>query len=78
MNPGIISEWDYEECIEDKGLRERLLREREESYYPEKWVRSIDVYRTLCPGDPMGLEGVRHRALDDAVMEGWILKQLAQ
>ena len=54
MKPGIISEWDYEECIEDKGLRERLLREREESYYPEKWVRSIDVYR----------------ALDDAVMEG--------
>ena len=26
--------------------------------------------------DPMGLEGMRHRAIDDAVMEGWILKAL--
>ena len=24
----------------------------------------------------MGLEGMRHRAIDDAVMEGWILKTL--
>ncbi len=24
----------------------------------------------------MGLEGMRHRAIDDAVMEGWILKAL--
>ncbi|WP_400246220.1 3'-5' exonuclease [Methanomethylophilus alvi] len=70
----------YELCesdsLDDKGLQERLLREREESYYPEKWVRSIDAYRALCPEDPMGLEGMRHRAIDDAVMEGWILKAL--
>jgi len=64
------------DSIEDKGLQERLLREREDSYYPEKWVRSIDAYRVLCPEDPMGLEGMRHRAIDDAVMEGWILKAL--
>ena len=64
------------DSIEDKGLQERLLREREDSYYPEKWVRSIDAYRVLCPEDPMGLEGMRHRAIDDAVMEGWILKSL--
>ena len=64
------------DSIEDKGLQERLLREREESYYPEKWVRSIDAYRALCPEDPMGLEGMRHRAVDDAVMEGWILRTL--
>ena len=62
------------DSIDDKGLQERLLREREDSYYPEKWVRSIDAYRVLCPEDPMGLEGMRHRAIDDAVMEGWILK----
>ena len=62
------------DSIEDKGLQERLLREREDSYYPEKWVRSIDAYRVLCPEDPMKLEGMRHRAIDDAVMEGWILK----
>ena len=70
----------YELCesdsLDDKDLQERLLREREESYYPEKWVRSIDAYRALCPENPMGLEGMRHRAIDDAVMEGWILKQV--
>ena len=70
----------YELCesdsLYDKGLQERLLREREESYYPEKWVRSIDAYRALCPEDPMGLEGMRHRAIDDAVMEGFVLKTL--
>ena len=70
----------YELCesdsLDDKDLQERLLREREESYYPEKWVRSIDAYRALCPEDPMGLEGMRHRAIDDAVMEGWVLKTL--
>ena len=70
----------YELCesdfLDDKGLQERLLREREESYYPEKWVRSIDAYRALCPEDPMVLEGMRHWAIDDAVMEGWILKTL--
>ena len=58
------------DSIEDKGLQERLLREREDSPHPEKWVRSIDAYRVLCPEDPMGLEGMRHRAIDDAVMEG--------
>ena len=63
------------DSIEDKGLQERLLREREDSPYPEKWVRSIDAYRVLCPEDPMGLEGMRHRAIDDAVMEGFILER---
>ena len=67
---------DY--LISDKGLQERLLREREESYYPNKWIRSIDAYRALCPEDPMGLEGMRHRAVDDAVMEGWILDALSE
>ena len=65
-----------EDMIPDRALQERLLREREESYYPEKWVRSIDAYRALCPEDPMGLEGMRHRAIDDAVMEGFVLKTL--
>ena len=64
------------DIIQDKALRERLLREREDAPYPEKWVRSIDAYRVLCPEDPMGLKGMRHRAIDDAVMEGWILREL--
>ena len=65
-----------DDMIPDKALQERLLREREESYYPNKWIRSIDAYRALCPEDSMGLEGMRHRAIDDAVMEGWVLKTL--
>lgn len=64
------------DMIPDKALQERLLREREESYYPNKWIRSIDAYRALCPEDSMGLEGMRHRAIDDAVMEGFVLKTL--
>lgn len=72
----------YELCeddlLEDKELQERLLREREESYYPEKWVKSIDAYRALCPEDPMRLEKMMHRAIDDAVMEGWILSRLSR
>lgn len=66
-----------EDSLEDKELQERLLREREESYYPEKWVRSIDAYRALCPEDPMRLEKMMHRAIDDAIMEGWILNALS-
>lgn len=59
------------DSIADKGLQRRLLREREQSPYSDsKWIRSIDAYRVLCPEDPMGLERMRHRALDDAVMEG--------
>ena len=67
-----------DDLIQDKMLQDRLLREREESYYPEKWVRSIDAYGALCPEDPTGLVGMRHRAIDDAVMEGWILSALAR
>ena len=43
-----------DDLIQDKMLQDRLLREREESYYPEKWVRSIDAYRALCPEDWRG------------------------
>lgn len=65
-----------DDLIQDKMLQERLLMEREESYHPNKWIRSIDAYRALCPEDPMGLEVMRHRAIDDAVMEGFVLKTL--
>ena len=65
-----------DDMIPDKVLQERLLREKEESYHPNKWIRSIDAYRALCPEDPMGLEVMRHRAIDDAVMEGFVLKTL--
>ena len=68
--------WKLEGYVGDKGLQRRLIRERDESYYDDKWVRSIDAYRVLCPEDPMGLEGMRHRAIDDAVMEAWVLKAI--
>ena len=60
---------------QDKELQRRLLREREAFGQEDKWIRSIDAYRALCPEDPMGLEGMRHRAIDDAVMEGFILER---
>ena len=42
----------------------------------DKWIRSIDAYRALCPEDPMKLEKMRHRAMDDAVMEGDIMRAI--
>jgi hypothetical protein len=62
-----------EDLIEDKELQRRLLREREACGQGDKRIRSIDAYRALCPEDPMKLEKMRHRAMDDAVMEGWVL-----
>lgn len=66
-----------DDMIEDKILQSRLLKERKDSCYEDKWVRSIDAYRVLCPDDPMKLDRMRHRAVDDAVMEGRILKALS-
>lgn len=65
------------DSIEDKELQRRLISE--DGWFLGKWIRSEDAYRVLCPDDPMGL-GMRqtHRALDDAVMEGWILKAIFQ
>ncbi|MBQ3736445.1 MAG: hypothetical protein II855_05880 [Candidatus Methanomethylophilaceae archaeon] len=65
-----------DDLIEDKELRSRLLREREAFGQEDKWIRSIDAYRVLCPEDPMKLDRMRHRAMDDAVMEAHILKVL--
>ncbi len=71
-----VYEMAEDDEILDKELQSRLLREREDSYYEDKWVRSIDAYRVLCPDDPMGLEGMRHRAAEDAVMEAHITKAI--
>lgn len=65
-----------DDLIGDKELQRRLLREREAFGQGDKWIRSIDAYRVLCPDDPMMLEKMRHRAMDDAVMEGYILRAL--
>ena len=62
--------------IEDRELQRRLLNEREACGQEDKWIRSIDAYRVLCPEDPMKLERMRHRAMDDAVMEGHIIAKL--
>ncbi|MDY5678794.1 MAG: hypothetical protein SPF21_02445, partial [Candidatus Methanomethylophilaceae archaeon] len=43
-----------------------------------KEFRSQDAYRVLCPDNPMRLGNQTHRALDDAIMEGWILKTLTE
>ena len=61
--------------LKDKILQKRLLTEAQR--FPGKWIRSEDAYRVLCPDDP-GRIGMRqrHRAIDDAVREGWILRAL--
>lgn len=63
--------------IPDKDLQARLLRDWKSR--PDKWVRSIDAYRVLCPDDPAHRDGVQsHRALDDAVQETYILKTIRE
>ena len=65
------------DTLKDKDLQAGLPMEEERSYYPGKWVRSEDAYWALCPDNPMGLgDKQTHRALDDAMMEGWILRSL--
>ncbi len=65
----------YSDSVKDKVLQKRLLMEAHR--FPGKWIRSEDAYRVLCPDDP-GRIGMRqrHRAIDDAVREGWILRAL--
>ena len=65
----------YSDSIEDKVLQRRILDECRGN--PDKWIRSEDAYRVLCADDP-GRLGMRqrHRAMDDAVREGYILKAL--
>lgn len=60
------------DAIEDKNLQKTLLHDWE--YRPDKWVRSEVAYKVLCSDDPAQLHMKQtHRALDDAVMEGYIL-----
>ena len=65
----------YSDSISDKVLQRKIMAGRER--YRDKWVPSEDSYRVLCPDDP-GRIGMRqrHRAMDDAVREGWILDAL--
>ncbi len=58
----------------DKDLRNRLAADWET--FPDKWVRSADAYKVLCPDDPAEMGEQKHRALDDAVMEAYILSAL--
>ena len=39
------------------------------------WMKAQDAYDMLCPGNPAGVPGGKeeHRALSDAVLEGYIL-----
>ena len=64
----------YSDSIKDKVLQRMILDECRGN--PDKWIRSEDAYRVLCPDDP-GRLGMRqrHRAMDDAVREGWIYPQ---
>ena len=60
--------------IKDKQLQKRLIDDWEKK--PNGWVCSQDAYNGICPDDPAQLNGKQtHRALDDAIMEGWILSR---
>ena len=65
------------DSVSDKILQRKLLKKREDHPHDSKWVSATDAYRVLCPDDPMGKGKRMHRALDDAVMEGWILRALS-
>ena len=66
-----------DDLIDDKGLQKRILWERGDSSYPNKWVRSDDAYRILCPNDSRDVGRMqKHRALDDAVRESYVLLAL--
>lgn len=63
-----------QDAIEDKSLQRDLLDDWERR--PDRWLRSEVAYRILCPDDPAGINMKQtHRALDDAVMEGWIMSR---
>lgn len=63
------------DMIADKDIQQRLLDKWGKD--PDRYVKSLDSYRVLCPDDPAGREGIQtHRAMDDAVMEAYILKSL--
>ena len=58
------------------------LKEVYAEYFTDdgRWVSAQVAYNELCPDNPAGLEGGRelHRALDDAMMEGWILIRMCE
>lgn len=66
----------------DKYIPDAELRERVRSYherYPEGIFRSEDAYKILCNDDPAGIGKVqKHRALDDAIREAWIMKRASR
>lgn len=69
-----IKKMAKQDAIEDKSLQRALLDDWERR--PEKWIRSEVAYCILCPDDPAGINMKQtHRALDDAVMEGWIMSR---
>lgn len=67
----VVKDWLEDGRIKDKRLADRLAMEWDG--FPEKWLRSADAYRALCPEDPAGIGQQRHRALDDAIQEAYIL-----
>ena len=63
------------DTIEDKNLQNRVTMDMENN--PNKWIRSEDAFRIICPKDVAKLGGSqKHRALDDALREAYILRTI--
>lgn len=62
--------------ISNTPLKEKLIDHRRK--YPDWIFRSEDAYKVFCADDPANL-GMKqqHRAMDDAVREGWIMVRVA-
>lgn len=63
--------------IPDAGLREKLRAYHERR--PDGIFASEDAYKVLCADDPAGVGMVqKHRALDDAIREAWIMHRASR
>lgn len=72
-----IDKWDMVYPINDIGLCKApcLMTACANEWSNGEWFSAQQAYDMLCPDNPAGLEGgiEKHRALSDAIMEGWIL-----
>ena len=72
--------FDFDLFLRPWGFRPRkmapcIMQECADHYNGGRWFKAQEAYDQLCPDNPAALPDRKeeHRALSDAVMEGWIL-----
>ena len=71
--------FDFDLFLKPWGFRPRMapciMKECADHYNGGRWFKAQEAYDQLCPDNPAALPDKKeeHRALSDAVMEGWIL-----